>query len=77
MAADRLTRIQKTTVTDTLLQAIEEADDIEAVAVLYYRKDRQHAALITSQNMKNTELNWLLDRAKLWLLGAVGQEEEG
>lgn len=67
-------RIQCTSVTDTLMRAMEKADSMDGVLVLYYRKDGDDTEIgcsLGSDNMKADSVLWLLEQYKIWLLGVA------
>jgi len=70
-------RIVKSTVTDTLLAAMERADDMEDVLVIYYAKPGCKGSYLCTEGMKASETLWLVEQFKLFLLGVAkkpGQE---
>lgn len=62
-------RIQCTTVTETMMAAMEHAEDMEDVLVIYYAKDGCKGSCFLSENMKSSDALWLIEQFKAWLLG--------
>jgi hypothetical protein len=68
-------RIRCTTVTDTLLKAMEKADKMDGVLVLYYKKsdsagsDYEVGCSLGSDDMRADAILWLLEQYKAWVLG--------
>jgi hypothetical protein len=62
-------RIVRSTATDTLLAAMEKADEMEDVLVIYYAKDGFKGHCFNSEGMKSSEALWLIEQYKAWLLG--------
>jgi len=57
-------------VTETLAKAMEAADDMEYVVVLYSAKKElnRSGGIFTQDDVKCSEINWLFDCGKMWLL---------
>lgn len=62
-------RVTCSTVTDTLMKAVEHADDMEDVLVIYYAKDGCKGSFFCNEGMKTHDMLWLLRKFELWLLG--------
>jgi len=62
-------RIKCTTVTDTLMKAMEHAEEMEDVMILYYAKEDCTGSMFTSESMKSHDALWLIEQFKAWLLG--------
>lgn len=62
-------RVTCSTVTDTLMKAVEYADDMEDVLVIYYAKEGAKGSFFCNQGMKSADMLWLLKKFELWLLG--------
>lgn len=69
MADESSRRIQCSTVTETLMMAMENADEMEDVIVIYYAKDGCRGNCFSSENMKASDALWLIEQYKAWLLG--------
>ena len=69
MPDDRLERKNSDTVTDTLMRAMEHAEDMKHVVVLYTSKDdvSHPGGVFTQDDMTLSEMNWLLDLGKSWI----------
>ena len=65
-----LARINASSVTETLMRAVEYADKMKFVVVLYETKDEEESSggVFTQDEVTFAQINWLLDRAKQWLL---------
>lgn len=58
-------------VTEALARAMELADDMKTVVVIYETKDNvndRSGGVITNKECEAATMNYLLDRAKHWLL---------
>jgi len=62
-------RVTCSTVTDTLMKAVEHADDMEDVLVVYYAKEGAKGSMFCNEGMKTSDMLWLIEKLKLWLLG--------
>lgn len=62
-------RIPCTDVTDTLLKAMEYAESMEDVIVVYYAKEGCKGNCFTSAGIKSSDALWLIEQFKAWLLG--------
>jgi len=69
-------RLQFSNVTDTLLAAVEKADEMEDVLVLYYAKDGRKGHCFISEGMKASEALWLIKQYEAWLLGLARRPEK-
>lgn len=69
-------RIQCSTVTDTLLAAMEKADEMEDVLVIYYAKDGFKGHCFNSEGMKSSEALWLIEQYKAWLMGLAKRPQD-
>jgi len=69
-------RIKCTTVTDTLAQAMERADDMEDVLVIFYAKAPAKGCFFVSDGMKASDSLWLIEQFKAWLLGLARRPKE-
>ena len=64
-----------TSVTDTLMRAMEKADRMRTVVVVYDTTDeyeKEHGTtggVIVQDDVKVSTINWMIDQAKRWLLG--------
>lgn len=64
-----------TSVTDTLMRAMEKADRMRTVVVVYDTTDeyeKEHGltgGVIVQDDTKVSVINWMIDQAKRWLLG--------
>lgn len=67
-------RIKCSDVTDTLLKAMEHADDMEDVLVLYYAKKGRKGCYLGSEGMKASDMLWVIEQFKAWLLGLAHRE---
>jgi hypothetical protein len=61
--------------TDTLMKAMEKADRMRTVVVVYDTTDEFEKAegitggVIVQDDTKVSSINWMIDQAKRWLLG--------
>ena len=67
-------RIKCTTVTETLMTAMEHADEMEDVLVVYYAKENCKGSCFVSDGMKATDCLWLVEQFKAWLLGLARRD---
>jgi hypothetical protein len=67
-------RLKCSTVTDTLMQAMERAEDMEDVVIIYYAKDGCKGSMFCSEGMKSSDTLWLLEQFKAWLLGLARRD---
>jgi len=64
-----------TSVTDTLMRAMEHADRMRTVVVVYDTTDeyeKEHGCsggVIVQNDTKVSSINWMIDQTKRWLLG--------
>jgi len=74
-------RITKNTVTDALLEAMEQAGQMESIAILYHNKpsDSKAFGMITDDGCTVERMNFLVDVFKAWMIkcciGRQGEEE--
>lgn len=73
-------RIAKSTVTDAIMEAMEMADEMESIIILYQNKPEAKVCngFITSEDTKMETANFLVDQYKAMIFGSfdVGEEEE-
>lgn len=71
-------RIQATSVTDAIASAMEKAEDMESVIILYQNKPHCEVSFgfITDPDTSVATTNWLVDTFKAWLLGCYITKEE-
>ena len=67
-------RIKCTTVTETLMAAMEHAEEMEDVMIIYYAKESCKGSAFTSEGMKAHDALWLLEQFKAWLLGLAKRD---
>jgi hypothetical protein len=67
-------RIKCTTVTNTLMAAMERAEEMEDVMVIYYAKDGCRGSMFVSEDMKASDALWLIEQFKAWLLGLARRD---
>jgi len=62
-------RINKSSVTDSLLEALENAENMEHVIILYQNKKDQESPMgfITTEDTEVATANYLVDSFKSWL----------
>ncbi|HXN71513.1 MAG TPA: hypothetical protein VN861_03055 [Candidatus Acidoferrales bacterium] len=71
-------RIKCTSVTDTLMKAMERADSMDGVLVLFYKRsdtDQEIGCSFSSDDMRADSTLWLLEQYKAWLLGLARRED--
>lgn len=54
------------TITDTLIAAVEMADEIEDVLILYRKKNNQ-SGFMYADAVTYAMMNWMVDTFKAWL----------
>lgn len=72
-------RITKNTVTDALLEAMEHADQMESIAILYHNKpsDSKAFGMITDDGCTVERMNFLVDVFKAWMIKCcIGTESD-
>lgn len=65
------------TVTDTLMHAMESADKMSHVIILYETHEDNKSStggVITQDDVTMSKINWLLDMAKQWLFQDFNSE---
>lgn len=71
-------RIKVSTVTEALMKAMEQADDLEHVVVIYQRKKdtekRFSLGYYADADVELQTLNYLLDTLKFYLLGRIVED---
>lgn len=77
MSDPGMKRIVRSTATDTLLAAMEKADEMEDVLVIYYAKDGFKGHCFNSEGMKSSEALWLIEQFKAWLIGLARRPKTG
>lgn len=63
-------------VTDTLMKAMEKADDMKQVIVIYETHEDNKSAsggIFTQDEMTLSKINWLLDMGKKWVIFDSGE----
>jgi hypothetical protein len=72
VSSGKVKRIDCNSVTETLAQAMEHAEEMKNVVVLYETKDEyaHPGGMFTQKDMTLSTLNWLFDLGKSWLLGS-------
>jgi hypothetical protein len=70
-------RIVKNNVTEALMDAMEKADDMESVIILYHNKPEtpKGIGMITNDDCSVSRANFLVDAFKAWLFQSVLKEE--
>jgi hypothetical protein len=70
-------RIKLSTVTDALLAAMERAEQMEHVLILWCPKGEVSAAggFMTDGEQTVAETVWMIERFKQWLLSTHGEED--
>jgi len=78
MASDpqSMKRLQFSTATDTLIAALDHADEMEDILVLYYAKDGCKGHCFNSEGMKASEALWLIKQYEAWLLGLARRPDK-
>jgi hypothetical protein len=61
--------------TEILTQALEMVDDCDTIVVLY-QESNGHQGFIHCGETTQADLNWMIDRFKLWLLGPLRKKED-
>lgn len=56
------------------MQAMEHADEMDDVLVIYYAKDGCKGNSFVSEGMKSSDCLWLLEQYKSWLLGLAKRD---
>jgi len=71
-------RIKCSDKTDALLKAMEMADDCDTILVLYQKNEANGSGQGFIHVGENTlgNLNWMVDRFQLWLLGPLRDDGE-
>jgi hypothetical protein len=66
----RIERIAPRNVTEAIATAMEEADRIKTIVIIYETvdEDSSEGGIITPEGITSPTLNWLLDQAKKWVL---------
>jgi hypothetical protein len=67
-------RIKCTNATDALVQAMEHADEMDDVLIIYYAKEGERGHCFHSEGLKSSDALWLLEQYKAWLLGLAKRE---
>lgn len=68
-------RIESSSSSEALINALEHADEMEDVLVLYYTKpEATGGSYFCSSGMKASDALWLLEQFKLYLLGVAKRE---
>ena len=62
--------------TEALIKLVEEADDFESLVIIYRKKDECGGSegFLHVGETTNATLNWMVDRFKLYLLGALDKD---
>lgn len=70
-------RIVKDNVTDALMDAMEKANEMESVIILYHNKPEaaKGIGMITNDDCSVARANFLVDAFKAWLMNCVLKEE--
>lgn len=71
-------RIKANSITEAIAEAMEKADDMENVVILYQNKPgvEINFGFITDPNSTVATTNWMVDMFKHWLLGCYSTKEE-
>jgi len=72
------TRENFSDVTDTIAKAMENADRMKTVIIIYetYEDNKKSSGgILTQENATLSQMNWLIDMAKWWLLGDIHTNE--
>jgi hypothetical protein len=66
----QITRIASKSVTDTIARAMEEADRIKVIVIVYETLDGDDSpgGLLLQDDVEFSTINWLLDQAKKWVI---------
>ena len=76
-----MNRIKCSSVTDTLITAMEKADEMDGVLVLYFAKEGGKGSYFCDEGTRAHDLLWLIEQFKAYLLGLVHRpdniDEEG
>lgn len=64
-------RLASKEVTDVLIDAMEHADDMAVVCVIYENKEECESAggMFMQSDTTLSHVNWMIDQAKRWLVG--------
>lgn len=74
-SSSAMKRIQCNDITSTLVTAMEEVEEFDHIIILYEKKNG-NTGFFHAGEATNANLNWMVDRFKLWLLGALRNESE-
>jgi hypothetical protein len=71
-------RIECTDNTEALVKMMEMASDVECMVILYEKKEEAGGGtgFVHIGEATLAELNWVIDRFKLWLHGPLRKEDE-
>lgn len=69
-------RIVSNNASEALIKALEHADEMEDVLVIYYAKEGCKGAYYCSEGMKAHDTLWLIENFKCWLLGIIKKPNE-
>jgi len=78
MAMERIN--STTSATDTLMKAMEKAERMRTVVIVYDTTDeyeKEHGVtggVIVQEDVKCSAINWMIDQAKRWLLEDAPEE---
>lgn len=73
------TRENFSDVTDTIAKAMENADKMKTVIIIYetYEDNKTSTGgVLTQENASLSQMNWLIDMAKWWLLNLTTHEPD-
>lgn len=71
-------RIIANSITEAIAEAMEKADDMECIIILYQNKPgcEINHGFITDPDSSVATANWLVDSFKAWALGCFSRKEE-
>lgn len=69
---DGIKRIKGGSVTDALIQAAEQAEEMKHVLILYEEADGEHAGFIVDDTFDKKTANFLVDKFKSYLFTGIG-----
>jgi hypothetical protein len=72
---DQFDRIHCNDITETIAQAMEMADDLEEIIILYQRKSPGNAGFLTAGGTTCAIVVWHLEKFKAYLLNTLNMDE--
>jgi hypothetical protein len=71
--SEGIKRIKSGSVTDALISATEQAEDMRHVIILYEEADGKHAGFIVDDTFDRATANFLVDKFKNYLFNGTGE----